>query len=282
MIKSGFSPIFQENTVLLRNFQDFDLEQTLDCGQAFRWEKQPDGSFFGIAGQRCCQIAQNGQDFQLIGVSRQDFEEFWRDYFDLDRDYGAIKQALSVHPVFAQATAFAPGIRLLRQDSWEALCSFIISQNNNIPRIKGIIQRLCALAGQPLGENLYGFPAPEDLAALEPEDLAPIRAGFRARYLVDAARKVSSEQVNLEALPFLPPEEARAMLEQIIGVGRKVADCTLLYGCGRLECFPVDVWIKRAMTNLIPEGLPVWAEEYAGIAQQYLFHYARTCENSFQ
>lgn len=252
----------------------FDLEQTLECGQAFRWERQPDGAYTGVAGKRFCRISQDETSIFLEGASPDDFERFWRGYFDLDRDYGAIRSALCQDPVMEKAVRHAPGIRVLRQEPWEALCSFLISQNNNIPRIKGIIARLCRGWGADLG-GVYAFPEPETLARLAPEDLSPLQAGYRARYLVGAAREVASGAVDLEALKTLPLEEARASLRRITGVGPKVAECALLYGCGRVECFPVDVWIARAMKTLFPDGLPECAKPWAGIAQQYLFHYMR-------
>lgn len=255
----------------------FDPAQTLDCGQAFRWEIHPDGSFSGVAGKKICHISQLDGGILFGGVTMEDFYGFWEDYFDLKRDYAVLQDCMSADPVLARAIRYAPGLRLLRQEPWEALCSFIISQNNNIPRIKGIIRRMCEAFGEPLGEDTYAFPGPDRLARLSIEDLAPLRAGFRARYLIDAACKVAQGQVCLEALRSMPLEEARAKLMEITGVGVKVADCTLLYGCGRMECFPADVWIKRAMAALFPDGLPSCAAQWPGIAQQYLFHYIRTC-----
>ena len=165
---------------------------------------------------------------------------------------------------------------------WETLCSFIISQNNNIKRIKGIIERLCRLFGQPIGDSgFFSFPTPETLAAATAEHLAPLRCGFRARYLIDAAQKVCYGQVRLDAIPSMPMEEARRELMQICGVGPKVADCVLLFGFHRLECCPMDVWMKRVFAVLYPNGLPDCARDFAGIAQQYLFHYARTCPQAF-
>lgn len=270
------SPAYLGNDIFLRNCTDFDLPQTLDCGQAFRWSAQPDGSYIGIAHQKLCHISHIDNDICLHNVSREDFEQIWCDYFDLRRDYTSIKQQLSCDPTLADAVAYAPGIRVLKQEPWEALCSFIISQNNNVPRIKGIIDRLCTTFGEPIEEGFYAFPTPQTLAACTSEQLAPIRAGFRARYLIDAAQRVVSGEVNLPALSSLPLEEARAMLIKITGVGIKVADCALLYGCGRIDCFPIDVWIRRAMDTLFPDGLPECAAEHAGIAQQYIFHYIRT------
>lgn len=273
----SFSPAVEKlpQGILLPLPPAFDPDETLDCGQAFRWERQADGSYRGVAGKKFCHISQLDGRLLLGGVTQEDFEGFWRGYFDLDRDYDMIRRELSRDPVLARAVAFAPGIRVLRQEPWEALCSFIISQNNNIPRIKGILGRLCAGWGDDLGNGYYTFPAPETLAKCGAEDLAPLRAGFRARYLVDAARKVTEGLVDLEALSRLPLEEARESLRRITGVGVKVAECVLLYGCGRVECFPVDVWIGRAMEALFPDGLPECARPWAGIAQQYIFHYAR-------
>ena len=180
-----------------------------------------------------------------------------------------------MHPILAEAAQFAPGIRILNQDPWEALCSFIISQNNNIPRIKGIVERLCQTFGDEIDDGWYTFPTAEKLASLEPEDLQPIRAGFRARYIVDGARKVSSGEINPEKIRVTEINSARSELMKITGVGIKVADCTLLFGLHRVEAFPLDVWMKRAMKTLFPEMSPKDFGEYAGIAQQYIFHYSR-------
>lgn len=180
-------------------------------------------------------------------------------------------------PALEPACRFAGGIRVLRQDGWEALASFILSQNNNIKRITGIIERLCCQFGNPIGGGLCAFPPPERLAGLSPEDLAPLRSGFRARYLIDAARQVTGGTVDLAALSALPTAEARAELMKIVGVGKKVADCALLFGFGHGDCFPVDVWIGRALAELLPEGLPPSLAPCAGIAQQMIFHYMRAC-----
>lgn len=276
-LATAYTAVFENNHVILHNIEDFDLSQTLDCGQAFRWQAHPDGGFVGVVRERICHIVPIELGLRLNGVSREDFELVWRDYFDLDRDYTQLKQRLCKNPILAQAIAYAPGIRLLRQEPWEALCSFIISQNNNVARIKGIIDRLCRAFGMPLSADLYSFPTSKTLANLDVEALAPLRAGFRARYLLDAARRVESGAVDLESLRTLPLQEAREQLMQIVGVGQKVADCVLLYGCGRLDCVPMDVWMRRTMARFFPEGMPDCAKDVQGIAQQYLFHSARTC-----
>ena len=168
-----------------------------------------------------------------------------------------------------------PGIRVLRQEPFETLITFIISQNNNIKRITGIVERLCESFGEPLAGGGFAFPTAQRLAALSAEDLAPLRAGFRARYIIDGAQKVAGGQVDLEEISRLPADEGRARLTEIVGVGAKVADCVLLFGFGKWEVIPKDVWIKRIIAAYYPEGFPACMEKYGGIAQQYLFDYAR-------
>lgn len=256
------------------------LAATLESGQSFRWIKQADGSYDGVAGNRACRISIEGERLLLHGCEERDIP-FWTHYFDLTRDYAALEEQLRGLPVFRDAVNYASGARLLHQEPWEALCCFIISQNNNVGRITGIVERLCSEFGARLQSGRHGFPQPEMLAGLSVEDLAPLRCGFRAKYILDAARKIAGGEIDLQALYTLPLEEARAELVKIYGVGVKVADCTLLYGFGRVEAFPVDVWIKRAMQHFFPQGLPPQVLPFAGIAQLYLFHYARTCPDAF-
>ena len=280
------------NGILISDIEDFNLAQTLDCGQCFRWEQMADQSYIGVVKGKAATIHRLSNElhsaeppkynFLIEGSSKQDFDEIWRTYFDFDRDYAAIKLSFCCDIHLSKATFFAPGIRILKQDTWEALCSFIISQNNNIPRIKGIIKRLCESFGEKISEDTYSFPSPQTLAPLEVEDLAPLRAGFRAKYILDAARKVASHMVDLDALSTSDIDAARKMLCTIKGIGPKVAECTLLFGCGRVEAFPVDVWIKRVLDTLYPDGFPQKFASYAGIAQQYLFHYARCVPQIFE
>lgn len=267
--------------LIFENIRDLSLKETLDCGQCFRWKEQPDGSFCGVVRGRAATVHTDGDSLVIDGAVDSD-RDLLADYFDLGLDYAAVRDHLaSLHPVMAQAARFAPGIRILRQEPFEALISFIISQNNNIKRIMGIIDRLCECFGEPIGEGAYAFPTAESLAKLTPDDLAPIRAGFRHRYIIDAAQKVADGTVDLEQLRTLPCGEARAALMQITGVGVKVADCVLLYGLHRLEGFPLDVWMKRAMATLFDGMDPSAFGEYAGIAQQYIFHYARLHPEKF-
>ena len=264
-----------ENGILFMNVRDFDLAQTLDCGQSFRWEELENGDFKGVAFDREVTVHLDGGEFYIFGGKAED-GALWGDYFDLDFDYGIIKNELSaLSPVLKSAAEYAPGIRILKQDSWEALCSFIISQNNNIPRIKGIIKRLCESFGDKTPDGGFTFPSAQRLSQLTVEDLAPLKSGFRAKYLIDAALKVSSGEINLNEVQIMPIDEARQSLMKIKGVGPKVAECALLYGMHRLECFPMDVWMKRAMAVLLPEFTIEDLGQYAGIAQQYIFHYSR-------
>ena len=274
--------ISSENYIVIPDVRDLDLEQTLDCGQSFRWEKQDDGSFSGVAFGKYVNISLDGTDMIIKNAVTGD-EKIWRDYFDLELDYGKIRGDISkLHPVLKDAARYAPGIRILCQEPYEALCTFIISQNNNIKRIKGIVARLCESFGDELQEGVYTFPTAERLAGLTPDDLAPLRAGFRNRYIIDSAKKVASHEVDLELCKTADYEAARAELMKITGVGVKVADCTLLFGMHRVEAFPVDVWMKRAMEKLFPDMTANDFGEYAGIAQQYIFHYSRMHPELFE
>ena len=258
-----------------------DLSQTLDCGQAFRWQPillpNDKTAWRGVAFGHTLTVWQDSSEF-VFDCTEEEFNNIWYTYFDFGTDYAALRTALSAaHPVLAEACSYAPGIRILRQEPWEALCSFIISQNNNIARIKGIIERLCSLSNHPIvcgSDLLYAFPSPEQLAACTLEDLAPLRAGFRAKYLLDAARRVHTGELDLLSLHAEPLELAREALMTVHGIGPKVADCVLLYGLHRTHCFPMDVWMKRAM-QLLPGITPESLGDAAGIAQQYIFHYAR-------
>lgn len=253
-----------------------DIAATLTCGQCFRWEAKGDG-FFGVVGDRAAQVGYQGGKLRIQPSTpiREDEADFWRRYFDLDRDYEELRRKMQPNPVLRQASAFAPGIHILRQPFFETLCSFILSANNNIPRIKGILERLCVCFGPALPDGHFGFPFSEVLAGLTVEELAPLRCGYRAAYLLDAAGKVASGELREEELRVCSIEEGRAMLQTVAGVGPKVAECVLLYGLGRMEAFPVDVWMKRAVAAYFPNGFPKKYRSCAGLAQQYLYHWMR-------
>jgi len=267
--------------IIFENVYPFDLEQTLDCGQCFRWSKNSDGSFCGVVSDIVATVTYKDNTL-TIEQNKDADEKLWRSYFDLDLDYEAVKNSLSaVHPVLKEASDYAGGIRILNQDPFEALISFIISQNNNISRIKGIINRLCENFGEKLDDIHFAFPTFDVLAKLSPDDLAPIRAGFRHRYIIDAAKRVQSGEINLESLREMEYFQAQKELMKITGVGVKVADCVLLYGLHRLESFPLDVWMKRAMNVLFDNMSIEKFGIYGGIAQQYIFHYSRMHKELF-
>ena len=261
------------NDIILTEVECFDLALSVDCGQAFRWRLCEDGSWSGVVCSRELKIKQENGKIILYNTSEEDFEALWKNYFDLERDYKTIISSYDDESLITACREYE-GIRILKQDEWEAICSFIISANNNIPRIKGIIERLCESFGEKTGER-YSFPSPQVVAALSVEDLAVIRSGFRAKYILDAAQKISSGQVDIEAVKAMPFLEAKAELLKIKGVGEKVAQCALLYGFGRIEAFPRDVWVNRIVSELYPQGLPECIKGSEGIAQQYLFHWRR-------
>lgn len=248
---------------------------SLDCGQAFRWKMNEKGMWHGVAYGTALTLSQTGNEITFYDTDSKVFEKIWKPYFDLNRDYSAICKRLEADGYMKQAVNEFAGIRILRQEPWEALCSFIISQNNNIPRIKGIIERLCQSLGTDLGNGDFSFPDAETVSSAGIDALAPLRAGFRAKYIIDAANKVASGEIDIDKIMNSDIETGRDELIKIKGVGEKVAQCTLLYGFGKVDAFPIDVWVKRIMAELYPDGLPECANGVRGIAQQYLFHWRR-------
>lgn len=248
--------------------------RTFLCGQCFRWSADESGTFSGIVCGRKLTVAQNGSKVEIDGIP-EDEEQFWRNYFDLNADYNEYIARLSADETLKKACEASAGIRILRQEPFETLLSFIISQNNNIPRISGIISRFSEQFGEKINEDDYAFPTAEKLRGIEAEDLAPLRAGFRARYIADAVDKINKGEVDFEEIDALPLDLAREKLKTIVGVGDKVADCVLLFAFHKTDAFPKDVWIKRIMSEHFPDGLPKCAEGIEGIAQQYLFDYYR-------
>ncbi len=264
------------------------VQLILDCGQAFRYTQQKDGSYFGVAGQRAIYMRDAGEGIEVYPVCRQEEQEFWENYLDLHLDYTQILAKMAEKDqILAKAAREFPGIRLLNQQPFETLISFIISANNHIPRIKGILERLCTLAGERKnleGREYFAFPAPERLAALREEDLRAIGAGYRAPYLLQTARRIC-DGFSLDALRALSYGEAKAALCTLPGVGPKVADCVLLFSLGKKEAFPADTWIHKVIERLYGVTCTTARQSeafarrqfgtYGGIAQQYLFHYAR-------
>ncbi len=267
---------FENGNVYITGVEHFDLEQTLDCGQAFRWSPIDNNTWHGVALGIYLRITHKDGVIILQNTTLDDYKDKWKDYFDIERNYGEIISIISADETLKNASSENKGIRILKQDKWEALCSFIISQNNNIPRIKGIIDRLCQNFGDKLENGLYSFPTAEKIAKLTVDDLAVIRCGFRARYILDGANKFLNGGIDLNVISNADIDTARNELMKITGVGVKVADCTLLFGFGRIDALPKDVWIKRAINDYFGGTFPECALPYAGIAQQYLFNYIRT------
>lgn len=262
------------------------LSATFDCGQAFRWRKMDCGAFLGLVQGRVATareledgaISLHVKGSGLLGKEAERL--FWEDYFALDVDYAALHLAYARDGVLKRAMAFSPGIRVLRQDFFEALITFIISQNNNIPRIRSIVEKMCMLFGEEIGTDgcgnpLFSFPTPKRLASLETGDLAPLRAGYRDRAILEAARSVESGEISSGLLKSQGIDGARKELLKLRGVGPKVAECVLLFGLGYFGAFPLDTWMKKVMASFYPGGLPAFVMPTAGIAQQYLFHYGR-------
>ncbi len=254
--------------------QPFNLKETLNCGQCFRFEERADGVFCGVVKNKLVKVKEEGEKLVFFDTTKEEFDNFLCDYFDLNRDYNAINNSITGNQLLTTIIESEKGIRILKQEPFEALISFIISANNNIPRIKGIVERLCENFGEKI-DGGYAFPKPNALSTKTPEDLGLLRAGFRAKYIIDAAKKVDSGEIVLDEIYNMPLEKAREKLKTILGVGNKVADCTLLFGFNKLSAFPKDVWINRAMDKYFPQGLPKSAENYMGIVQQYIFNYVR-------
>lgn len=268
-----------ENSLIVYDLDCINLDYTLDCGQSFRWEKN-ENIWSAVAFGKKIRIEQKDENTLVFyNTSEEDFENLWKNYFDLGRDYSVIISRFENDKFLSEASKEYYGIRVLNQEPWEALCSFIISQNNNIPRIKGIIRRLCESFGEDLGDGYFTFPSAEKLSMLTSEDLAPLRAGFRAKYIIDAAKKVTSGETDFEKILTNDISFGRENLMKICGVGPKVAECCLLYGLKKADAFPVDVWVKRIMSELYENGLPPCAYPEIGIAQQYLFHWRRNLDN---
>ncbi|GAB6086377.1 DNA-3-methyladenine glycosylase family protein [Alkaliphilus crotonatoxidans] len=283
--------IEKENGIILKNQQDFELSHIFDCGQCFRWEREPDGSYTGVAYGKILNVNKIGQEIHFNHTNQKDFEEIWTGYFDLNTDYASIKQTLAKEDaVMEQAVAFGGGIRILRQDFWEALISFILSANNNIPRIKKIIGLISQRYGQYLGtfegKDYYSFPEAAVLKEVSKEELMACNTGYRAGYIIAAAAQLLQRQTEIDRLQEADWENCHRWLMEFTGVGPKVANCIAFFSMSKLEAFPVDVWIKRLMEHFyFKEEKPApyierYAKtkfgQYAGYAQQYLFYYGRS------
>ncbi|MBE6034972.1 MAG: 8-oxoguanine DNA glycosylase [Clostridiales bacterium] len=303
----------EKNMIVKEKIKDFNLDHIFDCGQCFRWNREADGRYTGVAFGKPAALKfepyeEGGFEGKLSieNITEEEFQQYWQDYLDLQQDYGQIKAVLAEKdPVMAEAIKSGQGIRILRQDPWETLISFIISQNNNIPRIKKCIEALCEMfgksAGSYNGKEYFAFPEAQVLAELSAEDLAPIRLGYRAKYIIETAKRVvaddrnlgqgddsQKERVRLKDFCQIDTLQGYEYLTSLCGVGPKVANCILLFGMAKYESFPIDVWVRRVMNRLYGidendmKSMAKYADEnfgqYGGIAQQYLFYHIRQLE----
>ena len=286
----------KEQKYILKKPETFELKDIFECGQCFRWNEQEDGSYTGIWKENVVNIKKEREDFVFTGIcENNNLEEEIQKYFDLDRNYEEIKKELSKKDEYMKTSiAYGKGIRILNQDLWETIISFIISANNNIPRIKGIIERLSKAYGDKIkwkGKEYYTFPTPMQLKNVTVEEYRKLGLGFRDVRLYETTKMILEGKVDLQELKNNPNTvEVREKLLTLSGVGSKVADCILLFSdLKRLEVFPIDVWVRRVMNDLYIQNedeAKVSKKEIekiaknkfgnlAGLAQQYLFYWRR-------
>ena len=284
-----------EQKYVLKNVNSFELKDIFDCGQCFRWNEQEDGSYTGVFGKNVLNVKKENNKIIFEGVCEEEIEKTVENYFDLNRDYEKIKEQLSeIDENMKVSIEYGKGIRILNQDLWETIISFIISANNNIPRIKGIIERLSKKYGDEIeykGEKYYTFPTVEQLREVTVEEYRKLGLGFRDIRLYETTKMILEKQVDLENMKNNQNTmEVRDELLKLSGVGPKVADCILLFSdLKRLEVFPIDVWVRRVMNDLYikqedetkvsKKQIEKIANEkfgdLAGLAQQYLFYWRR-------
>lgn len=255
---------------------DFDLDKIIGCGQCFRARRLADGRYLFLTGRHCLHLVPLADGRLRTDCTPRAWQDVWAPYFDLGRDYAAIRRAIPPADAFLRAAAAeGAGIRILRQDAWEMLVTFILSQRKSIPAIRGCVEQLCRAFGEPLAGGLFAFPAPERLAQAAPEALRACSLGYRADYVRDAAERVSLGALDLAALETADDETLMAALLSVRGVGVKVANCTALFAYGRASCAPVDVWIRRIIDRRCGGENPFCRfGGCAGILQQYCFYYA--------
>ena len=281
----------------LINQESFELADIFECGQCFRWNKEEDGSYTGVVKTSVINVQKKDNEIVFRGNSKDDFEKIIREYFDLETNYTYLKEKLSnIDEYLKLSTEFGSGIRILKQDLWECIISFIISANNNIPRIKKIIEKLSLNYGERIewnGKDYYIFPTPENLSKATVEDLRNLGLGFRDVRVYNTTKMILEKQVDLDEISNM--DNSNLMREELLkldGVGSKVADCILLFALKRFDVFPIDVWVRRVMNDLYihseneekinKKELTKFAENkflgISGIAQQYLFYYRRSQE----
>ena len=280
-----------EQTYIIENIKSFEPVHIFDCGQCFRWNKQSDDIYIGVFKNNVLKVQKEGNRLTFKGICEGDIKEICTDYFSLNEDYEKIKEKLSkIDKNLETSIKFGEGIRILHQDLWETIISFIISANNNIPRIKKIIERLSEKYGKKIvfeNKEYYTFPTPEELSKASIEDLRNMGLGFRDERVYETTRKIYKGEINLEDLKKENNiEKIEEILLSLPGVGPKVADCIMLFSLKKYQVFPVDVWVRRVMAELYFDNkeqklqkIKEFAKEYygneAGLAQQYLFYWRR-------
>ena len=285
----------QEQEYKIENIKSFELADIFDCGQCFRWNKQDDGSYTGVFKENVMNVQKNGDTVIFKGICNGDIKEIVQDYFDLNRNYEEIKETLSkIDDNVKTSIQYGQGIRILNQDLWEMIISYIISANNNIPRIKGIIERISKTYGKEIewnGEKYYTFPTVEELKDVTVEDYRKLGTGFRDIRLYETTKMILNKDVDISKLNEIKDtNQVRDELLKLSGVGPKVADCILLFSTlKRFDVFPIDVWVRRVMNDLYihkedeknvskKEILKLANDKFGnleGIAQQYLFYWRR-------
>lgn len=273
--------------IVFKNISDFEVKHIFDCGQCFRWNENKDGSYTGVAYGRAARIFKEGSDVYIEGAKPEDMD-FWADYLDLNRDYGSIKNELSKDEVLKESIKYGYGIRILNQEMYETLVSYIISANNRISMIKRVVENISRQFGEKIefeGNTYYSFPGPEKLSMAAVEDLDRCGCGFRSPYIIETSKEIVKGNVDLKRIRTMKTDDAHRELMKLKGIGPKVADCILLFSMRKYDAFPVDIWVKRVMQYfyLAPDvslkkirdfGREKFGE-YAGFAQEYLFYYAR-------
>ncbi len=285
----------QEQIYKINQIETFLPQHIFECGQCFRWNKQPNGSYTGVFKDNVLNVAVENGQIVFKGICDGNIQNIVNEYFDLHRDYTKIQESLSkIDEPLKISIQYGKGIRLLNQDLWETIISFIISANNNIPRIKGIIERLSKQYGKQIkwnSQTYYTFPTPEELSKASVADLRTLGLGFRDQRVYETTKIILNKQVDLEKLKQeTSTKKVREILLTLPGVGPKVADCIMLFSTLKcLDVFPVDVWVRRVMNELyfkLPEENKLKREQIeklayekygdlAGIAQQYLFYWKR-------
>ena len=281
-----YADVDGKNLVIIKNTDYFKPSDIFDCGQCFRFNKTGEEIYEGVAFSKYIRVYAKGSDIYIENAVLEDFNLIWHDFFGLDMDYGEIIRSFKNYgkdDALKKAIDFCPGIRILRQNEFECLISFIISQNNNIPRIKKTVERLCSNFGDKVisagGENYYKFPTPEQIVS-SGDNLDIIKSGFRGKYIYDTAKGIINGDICLDTVHNMTTREGIEYLMNIRGVGPKIASCVMLFGYNRLDAFPIDVWVKRILEkyyspSLSPDEIIDTFGVYAGAAQQYLFHYER-------